>query len=63
MFKFAIIVYDTVGNSLTVSRRLNTELTYNPATPLRPTLHIQKDGELQCEQMCVHQCSQQHGSQ
>lgn len=34
MFKFAIIVYDTVGNSLIVSQRLNTELTYNPATLL-----------------------------
>lgn len=54
MFKFAIVVYDTVGNSLTVSQKLNTELTYNPTTLLRPTLHIQKNRELQFEQIYVH---------
>ena len=44
MFKFVIIVYDTVGNSLTFSQRLNTELTQSNNSAPTYTAHLKELG-------------------
>ena len=44
MFKFVIIVYDTVGNSLTVSQRLNTKLTQSNNSVPTYTAHLKELG-------------------